>query len=182
MKKVENGERRTSNGGGARSSATADLDTSSTLANTLLAPRLSGERTEERGCASGRTGSGNIDRVRKLKTSAQRPILTYAFNKSILEKIWLERLRQKQLLREGKIFFACDSPVVSHERKLRVIMEEIGEVARALEHIEILNPLRQPRAALSEPSTRAKQNLRDELTQVASVAIAWLESLQEEKP
>jgi len=104
----------------------------------------------------------------------------YTLSKSILEKIWLERLRQKQLLREGKIFFACDSPVVSHDRKLRVLTEELGEVAAAIDQIEILNPLRQPRAELSEPSTRAKNNLRDELAQIAAVAIAWLESFEKE--
>jgi len=92
----------------------------------------------------------------------------YTLSKSILEKIWLERLRQKQLLREGKIFFACDSPVVSHDRKLRVLTEELGEVAAAIDQIEILNPLRQPRAELSEPSARAKNNLRDELAQIAA--------------
>jgi hypothetical protein len=102
----------------------------------------------------------------------------YTLSKSILEKIWLERLRQKQLLREGKIFFACDSPVVSHDRKLRVLTEELGEVAGAIDQIEMLNPLRQPRAEMSEPSARAKNNLRDELAQIAAVAIAWLESLQ----
>jgi hypothetical protein len=31
---------------------------------------------------------------------------------------------------------------------------------------------------LSEPSARAKNNLREELAQIAAVAIAWLESLQ----
>jgi len=104
----------------------------------------------------------------------------YTLDKSILEKIWLERLRQKQLLREGKIFFACDSPVVSHDRKLRVLTEELGEVAGAIDRIETLNPLRQPRAELSEPSARAKNNLRDELAQIAAVAIAWLESFEKE--
>jgi NTP pyrophosphatase (non-canonical NTP hydrolase) len=108
-------------------------------------------------------------------------IPAYVLSKSILEKIWLERLRQKQLLREGRIFFACDSTVVSHDRKLRVLVEEIGEVAHAIGQIEILNPLRKPRAALSEQSVRARRHLRDELVQVASVVIAWLESLEEEK-
>jgi len=111
---------------------------------------------------------------------ALKVVSAYALDKSILEKIWLERLRQKQLLREGKIFFACDSPVVSHDRKLRVLTEELGEVAGAIDQIEILNPLRQPRAEMSEPSARAKNNLRDELAQIAAVAIAWLESLQKE--
>ena len=105
-------------------------------------------------------------------------VASYTLHKSILEKIWLERLRQKQLLREGRIAFACASPVVSHDRKLRVLAEEIGEVAGAIDRIENFNPLRQPRAELSEPSTRARKQLCDELTQVAAVAIAWLESLE----
>ena len=106
--------------------------------------------------------------------------VNYTLSKSILEKIWFERLRQKQLLRESRIAFACDSPVVSHDRKLRVLTEELGEVAGAIDRIENFNPLRQPRAELSEPSTRARKHLCDELTQVAAVAIAWLESLQKD--
>jgi hypothetical protein len=102
----------------------------------------------------------------------------YTLPKSILEKIWLERLRQKQLLRAGRIFFACDSPVVSHDRKLRVLTEELGEIARAIDRIENFDPLRRPRAELSQDSTRARNHLHDELTQLAAVAIAWLESLQ----
>ena len=105
------------------------------------------------------------------------PTAPYTLPKTILEKIWLERLRQKQLVREGRIGFACDSPVVSHDRKLRVLTEELGEIARAIDRIENCDPLRRPRAELSDASARARKNLCAELTQVAAVAIAWLESL-----
>jgi len=76
-----------------------------------------------------------------------------------------ERLRQRQLLREGKILFNCDSPIVDLDRKLRVLMEEVGEVAREVDHIE-------------RGSEIARAKLRTELTQVAAVATAWLESFE----
>jgi NTP pyrophosphatase (non-canonical NTP hydrolase) len=45
----------------------------------------------------------------------------------------------------------------SPEQKLTILMEEVGEVARAILEHDV-------------------QNLREELTQVAALAVAWLEA------
>lgn len=92
---------------------------------------------------------------------------------AVFERVAAERLRQKQLLREGRIGFNCDSPVVDENRKLRILTEEIGEVARELEHLE------NNKGFFTEKKIRGC--LRNELTQVAAVACAWLEQM-EEKP
>lgn len=85
----------------------------------------------------------------------------------IVEMIWSERQRQRRLLRENKIAFTCASPIVDARRKFRVLAEEIGEVAEAIDTVE-----RAPRAARAE----ADHELTAEIVQVAAVAIAWLES------
>lgn len=68
-----------------------------------------------------------------------------------------ERARQERLFPRR----TCASRRVGKLRKLRVLMEEVGEVAEALD----------PKDA------NTKRDLRAELTQVAAVAIAWLEAL-----
>jgi hypothetical protein len=96
---------------------------------------------------------------------------SYEINKSVLERIWFERLNQRDLLKAGKIPFDCASPIVDANRKLRVLVEEVGEVAEAL---DLLEP-----AVVAVEIKKRKAHLRDELTQVAAVAIAWLESMEE---
>ena len=75
-----------------------------------------------------------------------------------------ERDRQDSLFVEGNISFSCCSPVVDTKRKLRVLVEEVGEVAEAIDKLEYCH---------SSPATR---HLIDELVQVAAVAVAWLET------
>ncbi len=100
------------------------------------------------------------------------PARVYRLNQTILEKIWLERLRQKDLLRSGKIQYDCASPIVSNDRKLRVTTEENGEVARAIDLLEnAKGPVEQ---------TKAKRHLQEELTQLVACGVAWLEALEEE--
>lgn len=55
-------------------------------------------------------------------------------------------------------FGDCSSPGVQDSTKLAVLLEEVGEVARA--YLE-----------------RTPEQLRTELVQVAAVAVAWLESM-----
>jgi hypothetical protein len=102
----------------------------------------------------------------------------YELMPGILEKIWLERLRQKQLLRDGKILFTCDSPIVGPDRKLRVLAERVGEVARAVEQMEFAALHGKTSPQFSAKSARAKHDLRNELTQLTAAGIAWLESLE----
>lgn len=88
----------------------------------------------------------------------------------ITERIWEEREHQRRLLRDGKILFACDSTIVDARRKFRVLTEEVGEVANALDRLEA-NTYRHQLSTLNH-------HLQCELVQVAAVAIAWLESLE----
>lgn len=93
----------------------------------------------------------------------------YELPRSVLERIWMERLRQKDLFRAGKIAFDCASPVVSDHRKMSVLTEEIGEVAKEVNEAET-----------GENKKQARVRLKTELVQVAAVAIAWLEALEQE--
>lgn len=75
-----------------------------------------------------------------------------------------ERERQKELFRTGRITFDCASPVPDPRRKFRVLFEECGEVAHAIDQVENHN--------------LAASNIKTEVTQVAAVAVAWLESIE----
>lgn len=87
----------------------------------------------------------------------------------LVESTFAERRRQDELLRAGKIFFNCASPIADNRRKFRVLLEEIGEVAEAIDKIE---------CASRHERANAEHHLKKELTQVLAVIIAWLESLQ----
>ena len=85
----------------------------------------------------------------------------------VMARVAQERVRQNQLFAEGKIPFNCASRIADRNRKLRVLVEEVGEVAEAIDQCE-LNP----------EALRRREHLRDELVQVAAVAVAWLESME----
>jgi NTP pyrophosphatase (non-canonical NTP hydrolase) len=93
-----------------------------------------------------------------------------AKNRVILD-IMNERLRQDELIRRGVLPFNCADRYVVNAFKLPVLIEEVGEVGKALYEWNIA-----PSSALL--SKRA--HLRTELIQVAAVAAAWAESLTEE--
>ena len=88
-------------------------------------------------------------------------------------RIHQERFRQEELFRQKKHLFSVASPVVSPARKLRVLVEEIGEVAEAIDKIEFHT---EAKAAIY--ARRWKTELVTELVQVAAVLCAWLESLE----
>lgn len=84
--------------------------------------------------------------------------------------IHAERERQEHLfIVEKKFLFTCASPTAGPKRKLRVLVEEIGEVAQAIDKLEAARP-----AQLSTLNS----HLSTELVQVAAVCVAWLESLE----
>ena len=85
----------------------------------------------------------------------------------ILADVAQERLRQRRLFEDHKLNFRVDSRYVSPSRKLRVLVEEIGEVAEAIDEIEA-----HPKSPIR------RQHLIKELVQVAAVTVAWLESLE----
>jgi hypothetical protein len=76
----------------------------------------------------------------------------------VLGEIFAERQRQNELFITGKLPFKCDDPKWGNGVKLPVLIEEVGEVAMAMQ---------------------GHGNLRRELIQVAAVAAAWAESLPE---
>lgn len=80
------------------------------------------------------------------------------------KRIQEERQRQRDLLKAGQIKDDVSSAATDHRRKFRVLLEEVGEVAHALDQIE--------------HHGLAAGNLTKELTQVAAVCVAWLESLE----
>lgn len=79
-----------------------------------------------------------------------------------LVRVLAERERQAELWSAPHEWGVgdCSSPSIAPEVKLMVLMEEVGEVARATYEKDI-------------------DALRTEITQVAAVAVAWLESLEE---
>jgi len=78
---------------------------------------------------------------------------------SAYDEIRAERARQDALAGAGR--WAGESiATISNDRRLRVLVEEVGEVARDLEEDE-----------------EDDLELRIELVQVAAVAVAWLEAL-----
>jgi NTP pyrophosphatase (non-canonical NTP hydrolase) len=82
---------------------------------------------------------------------------------SIYQAVELERLRQETLLNLGKFKWTCADSEVGAALKLAVLVEEVGEAGRA---------------TLGESGAVGDGgNLREELVQVAAVAVAWLESL-----
>lgn len=84
----------------------------------------------------------------------------------VLDQIALERRRQERKGMEHRArgqehWRSCADPLLPTERKLAILGEEYGEVAKALNEEWIGQP----------------SNLRDELIHVAAVAVAWAESL-----
>ncbi len=91
---------------------------------------------------------------------------------AVLLDVDKERRRQESLRLMGRFPSTCASSSMSDFHKLAVLAEEFGEVAQHLAE-ESINPKR-----------RNVPALRQELIQVAAVAVAWCESLDEifEKP
>lgn len=86
----------------------------------------------------------------------------------ILREVANERYRQEKLRLEGRFAHTCADLNVSEGYKLGVLMEEVGEVARAMmEKMGLIGDVH-------------NKDLRKELIQVAAVAVAWVESLPQE--
>lgn len=77
-----------------------------------------------------------------------------------------ERQRQRELLATGKIKEDVASPAMPAPAKFRVLFEECGEVAHAIDQVA--------------HHGLAVGNVHTELIQVAAVCVAWLESLEGE--
>jgi len=81
-----------------------------------------------------------------------------------------ERVRQRELLRAGKITFDVASTIPDDNRKLRVLVEEVGEVAQEIDDLEY--------AKHSAVKKAVTARLKTEIIQVAAVCVAWLESME----
>jgi len=91
-----------------------------------------------------------------------------------LGNVLAERLRQEQLVKSGVIRWTCAEPDVDDHPKLAVLGEEFGEVARNL--CERLTRSHTALCLCSE-CVAGLHDLREELVQVAAVAVAWIEAL-----
>ncbi len=111
-------------------------------------------------------------KLTKALASGRRP-KGYQIPSGVLNRIWLERLRQQNLLKIGKHPFTCATAGIPIERKLAILTEEVGEVARAVNELIAGHPFDHRRVKI-------KAELHKEITQVAAVAVAWLESLEQE--
>ncbi len=80
-----------------------------------------------------------------------------------------ERFEQERLKAEGRFEFTCADDGLSNAEKLAILTEEVGEVAQEV--------LTQEGRRLARDTVGTKKALRKELTQVAAVAVAWIESL-----
>ena len=89
--------------------------------------------------------------------------------RDVMMLVLKERRRQEQLKKEGKFYFDCGEKAVSHIRKLAVLSEEFGEVAKLICDLDS-----------SVKPTFTTEELRKELIQVAAVCVAWVESLDNE--
>ncbi len=93
--------------------------------------------------------------------------LTY----KVLGEVANERDRQETLRAEGRFAATCaDEDGIGDAEKLAILVEEVGEVARQV--------LTQSSRQLALDSLGTREGLRDELIQVAAVAVAWAEALE----
>ena len=84
---------------------------------------------------------------------------------------WLvaqERTRQGELKRSGKFVYGAEDPELTDAELLTVLTEEVGEVAQ-----EICPTIGHPELR----SVQQRIRLRDELVQVAAVAVGRIELL-----
>lgn len=96
----------------------------------------------------------------------------------MLDKVAVERARQRDLLRQGSISDDCADLMTDDDAVLRVLIEEIGEVARGVDQIKQMMR-RWPRTAPIDGRLRRRVvELQKEYIQVAAVAVARAEALE----
>jgi NTP pyrophosphatase (non-canonical NTP hydrolase) len=83
-----------------------------------------------------------------------------------------ERYQQERLKAEGRFEFTCADSGLTNAEKFTILGEEFGEVAQEV--------LTQAERRLARDTVGTREALRKELTQVAAVAVAWVEALLEE--
>jgi NTP pyrophosphatase (non-canonical NTP hydrolase) len=97
----------------------------------------------------------------------------------VLHHVHQERDRQESLKRDGKFLWTCDHPDVSLERKLGIVTEELGEVAREINEYGFSRD-KYAAAKMEFPPHRKVyylKRLREELVQTAASCVAWCEGI-----
>lgn len=88
--------------------------------------------------------------------------------KKALELVEAERYRQDILKVQGRFKYTCADPELGNFARYAVLCEEVGEVAR-----EVLA------GGNLVPEEYSIERLRQEVVQVAAIAVAWVEALSE---
>jgi hypothetical protein len=91
----------------------------------------------------------------------------------IIGRVAEERERQERLRLAGKFSFTCADPHIPFGGKMMVLAEEFGEVAQAAYECY------DPKPQLTGPTEGQLLHLKEELIQLAAVAVAWAESISE---
>jgi hypothetical protein len=93
-----------------------------------------------------------------------------------MERVWLdvvaERRRQERLKHDGKFTYTCADAGMSDGARLAVLGEEFGEVCRAVLERGLDG---------GHAHDAHGQNLREEVTQLVAVGVAWLEHLDADR-
>ena len=98
--------------------------------------------------------------------------------KNVQDVINAERDRQDALFVEGHHLFSVASRIPDARRKLRVLVEEVGEVAQEIDQLESFNAIENKCRHWRKGVLVRELRLKSEIVQVSAVAVAWLESLQ----
>lgn len=101
-------------------------------------------------------------------SATQNPLSPPAISSrlAVLKDISNERRRQDKLKAEGRFTATCADPI-SNDRRLSILVEEVGEVARA--------------SLGNAGAVQDGGDLRKELVQVAAITLAWIEGLDREQ-
>jgi NTP pyrophosphatase (non-canonical NTP hydrolase) len=99
----------------------------------------------------------------------------------VLRDVGLERVRQEDLRRSGKFLWTCAAEGVPLDRKMSVLSEEVGEVAKEVVDVGIARDRdKYEKEEMAFPRHREVAfllRIRKELVQVAAVCVAWIEAI-----
>lgn len=97
----------------------------------------------------------------------------------VLRDVGVERLRQEDLRQSGKFLWTCATDGVPLDRKMSVLSEEVGEVAKEVVDFGIARD-KYKEEKLTFPrhhEVALLLRIRKELVQVAAVCVAWIEAI-----
>lgn len=109
-------------------------------------------------------------------------ILPDEITADVLRNVAAERLRQYEILTKheeaGRDFWDCADPHTEDFHKVAVLVEEVGEVARAMLEISFRMQIVAMDPDIAHEVAKMRQDLDKECVQVAAVAVAIVESLR----